>query len=106
MKDELKLLGLVPLFGIAGALSTAAVWRIFAITVMDLVPAEFAVLACVVAGLVGPMVVWGLVLVATGGRRLPGQRALRRPAAIGIGLVLATELGFYVPLGFFAIAFH
>jgi len=106
MKDEFKLLGLVPLFGIAGALSTAAVWRIFAITVMDLVPAEFAVLACVVAGLAGPVVVWALVLLATGIESLPGLSALRRPATIGIGLVLATEIGFYVPLGFFAIAFH
>ena len=106
MKDELKLLGLVPFFGILGAISTAVIWRVFAVTLMDLVPGQFAVLACVVAGLADPVVVWVMVLLATRIERKPGLRVLRRPAAIGIGLVLATELGFYVPLGFFAVAFH
>jgi hypothetical protein len=106
MKDELKLLGLVPLFGIVGAVSTAVMWQVFAITLMDAVPGEYAVLACVVTGLAGPLLVWALVLLATRTERIPGLRTLRRPASIGIGLVLATELGFYVPLGFFAIAFH
>ena len=106
MKDELKMLGLVPLFGVLGALSTAVMWQAFSIMLMDLIPGQFAVLACVITGLAGPPVVWMLVLLATRTERVPGLRQLRRPAAIGIGLVFATELGFYVPLGFFAIAFH
>ena len=106
MKDELKLLGLVSLFSIVGALSTAVMWQVFAATLMDVVPGQLAVLACIAFGLVGPLFVWVVVLLATRSQRSPGLRALRRPAAIGIGLVFATELGFYVPLGFFAIAFH
>ncbi len=106
MIDELKLLGLVPLFGLVGALSTAVMWQVFAATLMDVVPGQLAVLACVVFGLSGPLVVWVSILLATSSQRKPGLRALRRPAAIGIGIVFATELGFYVPLGFFAIAFH
>jgi len=106
MKDDLKLLGLVPLFGVVGAFSTAAMWRVFAATLMDSVPGEFAVLACIVAGLVGPLAAWALVLLATRSSGAPQLRPLRRPAGIGFGLVLATEIGFYVPLGFFAVAFH
>jgi hypothetical protein len=106
MRDELKLFGLVPLFAIAAALSTAALWRIFAMTLMNVVPGELTVLACVVFGLIGPLLVWATVLLATGSRRGRSVRTLRQPAAIGIGIVLAAEVGFYVPLGLFAIAFH
>jgi len=106
MKNELKLFGLVPLFAIAGALSTAAMWRIFAVTLMEAVPGDLTVLACVVFGLIGPLLVWATILLATRSRRKPGLRELRQPAAIGIGRVFATEVGFYIPLGFFAIAFH
>ena len=104
MKHELKLFGLVPLFAVVGALSTAVMWQVFAMTLMDVVPSDLAVLACVVFGLIGPPVVWAAVLLATRSQRKPGLRELRRPAAIGIGIVFATEVGFYVPLGFFAIA--
>lgn len=106
MKNELKLFGLVPLFATAGALSTAAMWRIFDMTLTELVPGELTVLACVVFGLLGPLLVWATVLLATRSERKPSLREIRQPAAIGIGIVFATELGFYVPLGFFAIAFH
>jgi hypothetical protein len=106
MKYELKIFGLVPLFAIAGALSTAVMWRIFAATLMEFVPGDLAVLACVVFGLIGPLAVWAAVLLATRNQRAPGLRAIRQPAAIGIGIVFATEIGFYVPLGFFAIAFQ
>jgi len=106
MKDELKLFGLVPLFAVAAALSTAAMWQIYAMTLIEVIPGDRAVLACVVFGLIGPPIVWAAVLLATRSQRKPGLRELRRPAAIGIGIVLATEIGFYVPLGFFAIAFH
>jgi len=81
-------------------------WRIFAVTLMDLVPGQFAVLACVLAGLACPVVVWVMVLLATRSQRRPGLREIRRSATIGVGFVFATELGFYLPLGFFAIAFH
>lgn len=106
MKDELKLLALVPLFGAVGALSTAVMWQLFAIIPMDFVPEKLTVLACVEFGLIGPLVVWATVHLATRSQQKPGLRALRRPAAFGIGIVFATELGFYLPLGFFAIAFQ
>jgi len=105
MKDELKFLGMVPIFGATGALSTAAAWQVFAITLMDLVPARLAVLSCLVAGLAGPLIIWGVVWMATRSARTPLEVGLRRSAFVGLGLVFAAELGFYVPLGFFAIAF-
>lgn len=105
MKDELKLLGMVPIFGATGALATAAAWQVFAITLMDLVPAKLAVLSCLVAGLAGPIIVWGMVWLATRNLRTPFEVGLRRSAFVGLGLVFAAELGFYIPLGFFAIAF-
>ena len=105
MKDELKLLGMVPIFGATGALATAATWQVFAITLMDLVPAKLAVLFCLVAGLAGPVIVWVLVWFATRSSRTPLEVGLRRSAFVGLGLVFAAELGFYIPLGFFAIAF-
>jgi hypothetical protein len=105
MKDELKLLGMVPIFGATGALATAAAWQVFAITLMDLVPARLVVLSCLVTGLAGPLIVWGIVWLATRSQRTPLDVALRRSAFVGLGLVFAAELGFYIPLGFFAIAF-
>jgi hypothetical protein len=104
--DELKFLGLAPLFGAIGALATAAAWHVFAITILDLVPARLAVLSCLGAGLAGPLVVWMAVLFVIRRQRSPLASALRRAAAVGLGLVVAAELGFYIPLGFFAIAFH
>jgi len=104
MKDELKLLGMVPIFGATGALATAAAWHV-SITLMDLVPARLAVLSCLVTGLAGPLIVWGIVWLATRSLRTPLDVALRRSAFVGLGLVFAAELGFYIPLGFFAIAF-
>jgi predicted membrane-bound spermidine synthase len=105
MHDELKFFGLAPLFGVVGALATAAVWHLFAITVLELVPAELAVLSCLVAGLGGPVLVWLAVRIGTRYRQTPVASAVRRSASLGLGLVLAAELGFYIPLGFFAIAF-
>jgi predicted membrane-bound spermidine synthase len=104
--DEFKFLGLAPLFGVFGALATAAAWQIFAFTLLDQVPAQLEVLSCLVAGLVGPLVVWLAVWIATRRRRSSLAFSLRRSASVGLGLVLAAELGFYIPLGFFAIAFH
>ena len=106
MHDELKFFGLAPLFGVIGALATAAVWHVFAITLLHLVPAQLAVLACLVAGLSGPVAVWATVWISTRRRRTLFTSAIRRAASIGLGLVFAAELGFYIPLGFFAIAFH
>lgn len=106
MNHELKFLGLTPLFGAAGALTTAAAWNLFAFLLLDLVPAHLAVLSCLVAGLTGPAALWLAVLIATRPRRTDTVLAIRRAASLGLGLVLAAELGFYIPLGFFAIAFH
>ena len=106
MNEDFRFFGLTPLFGAVGALATAAAWHIFAITCLDLVPAQLAVLSCLVAGLAGQLVVWIAVLTVTRGQRTLFASALRRSASAGLGLVLAAELGFYIPLGFFAIAFH
>jgi hypothetical protein len=106
MNDDFRFFGLAPLFGILGALATAAAWHLFAITLLDLVPPQFAVLSCLVAGLAGPLFVWMVVLMMTRRRQGLFASALRRAASVGLGLVLAAELGFYIPLGFFAIAFH
>jgi len=106
MNEDLRFFGLTPLFGVVGALTTAAAWHLFAITLLDLVPAQLGVLSCLVAGLAGPMAVWLAVVMATRRRQSLLASALRRAASVGLGLVLAAELGFYIPLGFFAIAFH
>jgi hypothetical protein len=58
MNDELRFLGMTPLFGLAGALATAVTRHVFAVTLLDIVPAQFAILSCLVAGLGGPAVVW------------------------------------------------
>ena len=106
MNEDLGFFGLTPLFGVVGALATAAAWHLFAITLLDLVPSQLAVLSCLVAGLAGPLIVWLAVWFATRRRRTLFASAMRRAASVGLGLVLAAELGFYIPLGFFAIAFH
>jgi hypothetical protein len=51
------------------------------------------------------MIVWLAVFRATRNRTTENMAAVRRAASVGLGLVLAAQLGFYVPLGFFAIAF-
>lgn len=106
MNDDFRFFGMAPLFGAIGALSTAAAWHVFAFTLIDLVPAQLAVLSCLMAGLIGPVLVWVTVWIVTRRRRTLFVSALRRAATVGLGLVLAAELGFYIPLGFFAIAFH
>lgn len=106
MNDDFRFFGMAPLFGVIGALATAAAWHLFAVTLLDLVPAQFAVLSCLVAGLGGPLLVWFTVLIMTRQRRTLFASVVRRAASVGLGLVLAAELGFYIPLGFFAIAFH
>jgi hypothetical protein len=103
--DEVKIFGLAPLFGVVGALATAGAWHLFAATLLGLVPAELAVLSCLVAGLGGPVVVWLAVWIATRDRQTFSASAVRRSASLGLGLVLAAEIGFYIPLGFFAIAY-
>lgn len=105
MHDELKFFGLAPLFGILGALATAGAWHLFAVTALGFVAPDLAVLACVLAGLAGPVAVWVAVWVATRRPKAAAASAVRRSASVGLGLVLAAELGFYLPLGFFAIAF-
>jgi hypothetical protein len=106
MNEDFRFIGMTPLFGALGALATAAAWHLFAITLLDLVPARVAVLSCLAVGLAGPIVLWIAVLTMTRRHRTRSASALRRAASVGLGLVLAAELGFYIPLGFFAIAFH
>ncbi len=99
-KNELKLLALVPVFGAAGAAATAAMWHLFSRTLMALTPPPYTVLGCVVSGLFGPVAVGAVVWYAS-----REARVLRGPAGVGLGIVLATELAFYVPLGFMVVAF-
>jgi predicted membrane-bound spermidine synthase len=106
MYDDLKFFGLAPLFGLLGALSTALAWRLFAVAMLDVVPDRLQVLSCLVVGLVGPTVVWITVWITTRIRARESSSVVRNSASVGLGLVLAAQLGFYIPLGFFAIAFH
>lgn len=106
MKHEFKLLGLTPLFGLAGAAATALVWQIYAVTIIGLVPQQLTLLACFAAGLIGPPIVWAVLWLATRPARRSVWNSLRGPAATGLGLVFATQLAFYIPIGFFTIAFH
>ena len=106
MNDEFRFFGMAPLFGVFGALATAAAWQVFAMTLLDLVPAQLSVLSCLVAGLAGPPVIWLAVWVTTRRRRTHFAALVQQAAALGLGLVLAAELAFYIPLGFFAIAFN
>jgi hypothetical protein len=106
MKEELKLLGLTPLFGLVGAIATASVWHVYAATIVTLVPQQLTLLACFAAGLFGPPIVWACLWLATRPVRRSVWDALRGPATTGLGLVFATQLAFYIPIGFFTIAFH
>jgi hypothetical protein len=106
MHNEFRFLGLAPLFGAVGAMATVAAWHVYAILFLELVPAHLAILWCFLAGLAGPALVWLVVLIATRPGRRTIESTVRRPASVGLGLVIAAELGFYVPLGFIAIAFH
>ena len=101
VKEDLKLIYLVPVFGAVGAAATGSMWFLFDRFLAEIIPPAFAVLACVVFGLFGPIIAGLGVWFVT--RRAP---AFRWPAAIGLGMVVATELAFYVPVGFMAIAFH
>lgn len=106
MHDELGYLGLAPLFGAAGAMATVAAWHLYAVLFMEMVPTQLALLVCLLVGLAGPTVVLSIVWTATRSGGNPVASAVRRSATLGLGLVVAAELGFYIPLGFFAIAFQ
>lgn len=101
MKDELKVLALVPIFGVLGASATLVMWWVFDQTLTLFVPPAYATLACVVCGLIGPAAVAGWIWLVT-----HRDHVVRWPAGVGLGLVFATELAFYLPLGFMAVAFH
>ena len=91
MNDDLKFFVLAPLFAVFGALATAAAWQLFAATLLGLVPPQLAVLACLVAGLGGPILVWAAVWIVTRRRHAPRVSVLRRSASVGLGLVLAVD---------------
>ncbi len=101
MHDHLKLLGLASIFGAAGAAATVSMWQVFDIALWAFTPPPYTVLGCFISGLIGPLAVATVVFLAT---RM--KSALRWPAGLGLGMVLATELAFYLPLGFMAVAFH
>ena len=101
MNDELKMIALVPIFGVLGACATLVMWWVFGHTLTLVVPPAYATLACVVCGLIGPAAVAGWIWLVTHRDHL-----VRWPAGVGLGLVFATELAFYLPLGFMAVAFH
>jgi hypothetical protein len=101
VKNDLKLLMLVPIFGVAGAAATVAMWYLFVFTLAALTPPSHVVLGCIVSGLIGPLAVACVVWPAT-----RDASNLRWPACIGLGMVFATELAFYLPLGFMTVAFH
>ncbi len=100
MKHDLKLLALIPVFGTIGAAATAFMWQLFDFTLMEFTPPSYAVLGCVLSGLFGPVLV-GVIVWCTS----HCAQAVRWPAGVGLGIVLATELAFYVPLGFIVVAF-
>ena len=105
MHEELKGLGLAPLFGAVGALATVVAWHLFAAMLLGLIPSKLALLWCLIAGLAGPVVVFLAVWIATRRTRTAIASVVRRSASLGLGLVFAAELGFYIPIGVFAIAF-
>ena len=106
MRDDLKLYTLVPVFAAAGGVATGLVWLAFSLTFLPLIADRYAVLACVVVGLLGPFLVWVLVWCWSRGIGHDGGTGILRPAAIGLGLASATELAFYVPIGFLTVAFY
>ena len=101
MNDELKMLALVPIFGVLGASATLVMWWAFDQTLTHYVPPAYATLACVMCGLMGPAAVAGWIWFVT-----HRDHVVRWPAGVGLGLVFAAELAFYLPLGFMAVAFH
>lgn len=101
MNGNVKLLCLATVFGTLGAAATAAMWRLYDLTLMQNTPPAYSVLACVVVGLLGPLAVGALVWLVT-----QEARRYRWPAVVGLGIVLAAEVAFYVPIGFIAVAFH
>ena len=105
MKYEIGFYGLAPLFGVLGAVATAAVWQIHAITLMGLVPAQFGALSCILVGLLGPMIVWLGVFRATRNRTTENVAAVRRAASVGLGLVLAAQAAGWAQATILGVAF-
>jgi hypothetical protein len=101
MADDLKVLVLVPIFGVVGAAATLGMWWVFDVAIAARVSPAHTTLACIVFGLLGPAAVAGGIWLIT--KR--GQ-TIRWPAGFGLGMVFATELAFYLPIGFMAVAFH
>lgn len=106
MNDDLKIYILVPFFAAVGGVATGLVWLAFSLTILPAVADRYTVLACVLVGLLGPVLVWFLVWGWS--RRVARNRraGILRPASIGLGLATATELAFYVPIGFLTVAFY
>ncbi len=105
MPEPVKQLGLMVLFGFAGALATLAAWYSSSGLLSILVPRQLLELSLFAVGLLGPLVVWVAVLVVTQGRSSASLEMLRPTAAAGLAVVAATQLAFYIPLGFMCLAF-
>jgi len=103
--DQLRQILLLVAFALAGATSTAAMWLVFSMTLQPVVPGNLATLACLAMGSAGPIVMWFVVYLAVRNRPPQAGRKVLVPATIGLSLALATQLAFYIPLGFFATAF-
>ncbi|MCP4897259.1 MAG: hypothetical protein GY906_09845 [bacterium] len=106
MPETVKQLGLMVVFGFVGALATLATWHGATGFLSVLVPRQLLELSVFCVGLLGPLVVWTAVLAATRRRSRATLEMVRSTAAAGLAVVAATQLVFYVPLGFMCLAFN
>lgn len=106
MAEQLKQLGLMVGFGLLGALATLLSWYAFAEALSRWVPREFLELSVFSVGLLGPLTVWMVVILGTRLRSGSRMELVRVTAGAGLAVVAATQLAFYVPLGFMCLAFH
>jgi len=100
--EQLRLTGWMTAFGALAVLATGVAWRVAAVTVVPHVDAAGAELAVFVVGLVGPiLVVTASWLLA---RPFAACDAVRAAAVAGVGVVIAAQLAFFVPLGMLCAA--
>jgi hypothetical protein len=102
---ELRQIGLMFVFGLTGAAATVLTWHVFAAIAMPMVRDDLVELACFSSGLAGPLAVLLVVWFVTRNRIAQARKALRWPAVAGLGVVVAAQLAFYIPLGFLCIAY-
>ena len=102
--EQLRLTGLMTLFGALAVCATGLAWRVAAVTVVPYVDGAHAELALFTTGLVGPaLVVAGAWLLA---RPVASCESVRAAAATGVAVVVAAQLAFFVPIGLLCTAVH